>query len=186
VIRFNRHQPTADPNWRTRWSRAGLAIVVMVFVAPGFALAANWLAPASGQKVTAPWVKDIAVQLEQEPYRDVLASALAEPPHPAVVRYLNHAAQALQTGNKPLAQSYVDQTIGMFELGVLRGYYSRPDIKPIQKLIRERAEAAMRGEKVSMAQEQERWTGYTQRDVGGLLNSEAKPPMQRNHPSTKQ
>jgi hypothetical protein len=66
------------------------------------------------------------------------------------VRYLNNAAQALQAGNKPLAQSYVDRTIGIFEAGVMRGYSSRSDVEPIKKLILERAEAAIKGEKMPL------------------------------------
>lgn len=158
MILYGQHRP------------AGLAFMVaLAFTAPGVSLAADWLAPASDQAVTAPWVKDIAAQLESEPYRDVLANASGEPPHPVVVRYLNNAAQALQGGNKLLAQSYVDRTIGIFESGVQRGYYNRSDIEPIKNLIRERAKAAMKGEKIPVALEQpERWTGYTHQEPLGL------------------
>lgn len=120
-------------------------------------------------------MKDIAAKLGQEPYRDVFVNAPGEPPHPAVVRYLNNAAQALQAGNKQLAQSYVDRTIGIFESGVIRGYYSRSDIEPIKKLIEEKARAAMRGEQIAVVQEEDRWTGYTQGDRLGLVDE--KPHM---------
>lgn len=170
MIRYRQHRQTTDTRGGgRRRTGAGLAfIVALTFTAPGFGLAADWLAPASDQAVTAPWVKDIAAQLEREPYRDVLANAPGEPPHPAVVRYLNNAAQALQAGSKLLAQSYVDRTIGIFESGVQRGYYTRTDVEPIKKLIRERAEAAMKGEKLPVAlEQQERWTGYTQQESIG-------------------
>ncbi len=169
MIRYRQHRLTADSRGGARRNRAGLAfIVALTVIVPGFGLAADWLAPASDQAVTAPWVKAIAAKLEREPYRDVLTNASGEPPHPAVVRYLNNAAQALQAGNKLLAQSYVDRTIGIFESGVQRGYYSRSDVEPIKKLIRERAEAAMKGEKMTTAQEQERWTGYTPQEPLGV------------------
>lgn len=170
ILLCRQHRHTTDSlSGGARRNRAGLIfIAALTFTTPGFGLAADWLAPASDQAVTAPWVKDIAAQLEREPYRDVLVNAPGEPPHPAVVRYLNNAAQALQAGNKLLAQSYVDRTIRIFESGVLRGYYSRSEVEPIKKLIRDRAEAAMKGEKIPVALEQERWTGYTEQETLGL------------------
>ncbi len=169
MIRSRQHRRTEGSRGKARKILAGLAfIVALAVIAPGFGLAADWLAPASDQAVTAPWVRHIAAQLEEEPYRDVLANASGEPPHPAVVRYLNSAAQALQAGNKLLAQSYVDRTIGIFESGVQRGYYGRSEVELIKQLIRERAEAAMKGEKMTTAKEQERWTGYTLQEPLGL------------------
>lgn len=170
MIRCIQHQPTADFCGRGMWKWAGIVFVgAMVLAAPSVSLAADWLAPASDQAVSAPWVKDIAAQLERGPYREILMNASGGPPHPVVVRYLNNAAQAVQAGNMVLAQSYVEQTIGIFESGVFRGYYSRSEIEPITTLIHERAEAAMKGEKIPLAQEQERWTGYTHDRPLGLV-----------------
>ncbi|NGZ97702.1 MAG: hypothetical protein CV089_16540 [Nitrospira sp. WS110] len=182
MIQCRQHQRTVDfLHGGARRNQAGLLfIVALAFTTSGFSLAAGWLAPASDQAVTAPWVKDVAAQLEQEPYRDVLGNAPGEPPHPMIVRYLNNAAQALQVGNKLLAQSYVDRTIRIFESGVQRGYYSRSDVEPITKLIRERAEAAMKGEKIPVALEQERWTGYTHQEPLGLAGESDR--MKREHP----
>ena len=185
MIRYRQHQRTADSCGGTRWNRAGLAfIVTLAFSAPGFGLAADWLAPASDQAVTAPWVKDIAAQLERDPYREVFTNAPGEPPHPVVVRYLNNAAQALQAGNKVLAQSYVDRTMGIFESGVKRGYYNRSDIEPIMNLIRERAEAAIKGGKIPVAlEEPERWTGYTHQESLGLAGESDR--IKTEHPVAK-
>jgi len=146
-------------------------VVATAFVASETVFAADWLAPAADQTVNAAWVKNVAAQLNEEPYRDVFASAPGEPPHSAVVRYLNGAAEALQAGNKPLAQSYIDRTIGIFETGVHRGYYSQSDVHPIEKMIRTKAEAAMQGEKVVAAgQIEQRWAGYTEHNLLGLTN----------------
>lgn len=185
MIHGRQHRRIADSlRGGARRNRAGLIfIVALSFIAPGFGLAAGWLAPASDQAVTAPWVKDIAAQLERKPYGDIFSNAPGEPPHPTIVRYLNNAAQALQVGNKVLAQSYVDRTIRIFESGIQRGYYSRSDVEPITKLIRERAEAAMKGEKIPVALEQERWTGYTHQEPLGLTGESDR--MKSEHPVAK-
>ena len=178
------HRPTANSCGGARWNWAMMtSLVATVLAVPGFGLTAGWLAPASDQAVTAPWVKDIAAQLEREPYGDMFVNAPGEPPHPAVVRYLNNAAHALQAGNKSLAQSYIDRTIGIFDSGVLRGYYSRSDVEPIKKLIREKGEAAMKGEKIPVVLEQERWTGYTHREPLGLAGESDR--MKSEHPVAK-
>lgn len=185
MIQDRQHRQIAD-SLRGAARRKGVSfifVVALAFIAPGFGLAAGWLAPASDQAVSAPWVKDIAAQLEREPYRDVFVNAPGEPPHPAVVRYLNNAAHALQAGNKLLAQSYIDRTIGIFDSGVLRGHYSRSEVEPITKLIRERGEAAMKGETIPVALEQERWTGYTHQELLGLTGESDR--MKNEHPVAK-
>lgn len=116
----------AKPHRRRHSGAVGtiLGIVVaaaVLFAVPGPGLAANWLAPGSDQTVTAPWVKDIAAELNEAPYRDVFANGMGEPPHSAVVRYLNGAAQAIKAGNKPLAQSYLNLTLAIFDNGERRG-----------------------------------------------------------------
>ncbi len=172
---YPQHRPTVNSCGGAKGNSAMMtALVATVLTLPGFGLAAGWLAPASDQAVTAPWVKDITAQLEREPYGGMFVNAPGEPPHPAVVRYLNNAAQALQAGNKLLAQSYVDRTIGIFDSGVLRGYYSRSEVEPIKKLIRDRADAAMRGEKMPVARQQERWTGYTHQEPLGLAGESGR------------
>ncbi|MDR4470774.1 MAG: hypothetical protein MRJ68_21155, partial [Nitrospira sp.] len=72
MIRFRQHRRAMNsPREGARGGRVVIAyIVALVFIAPGFGLAADWLAPASDQAVTAPWVKDIAAQLKEQPYRD--------------------------------------------------------------------------------------------------------------------
>lgn len=156
---------------RARWSLLGFAAAALLIASP--ALAADWLAPAADQTVTATWVKDVTNKLGEEPYRNVLASSMGEPPHSAIVRYLNNAAQAIEAGNKPLAESYVDMTLDIFDRGVRRGYYLRSDVEPIKKMIRTAADAAMKGEKVAaIVEEEERWQGYTEHKKLGLVNEE--------------
>ena len=154
----------------------------MLFANPG--VAADWLAPAADQTVTASWVNDIITQFNQEPYRGVFLNALGSTPQSAIVRYLNNAAEALQAGNKPLAQSFVDRAIGIFDMGVQRGYYSQADVEPIKMLIRSKAEAAMKGEETATgAQASDRWTGYTHKKTLGLTDDPSRTV--REHPETK-
>ncbi|WP_455378769.1 hypothetical protein [Petrachloros mirabilis] len=126
-----------------RWSALGCVVAVLLFASPAFA--ADWLAPAADQTVTASWVKNVTAKLNEEPYRDVFANSMGEPPHSAIVRYLNAAANAIEAGNKPLAESYIDRTIAIFDNGVRRGYYLREDVEPIKKFICSAAESAMKG-----------------------------------------
>ena len=183
--RFNPRQVDTSHRFRqgVGWSMAGFVAAAAIFIAaPGSA--ADWLAPAADQIVTAPWVKDIAAQLEQDVYRDVLMNALGNSPQAEVVRYLNNAAQALQAGNRPLAQSYLNRTIAIFDNGVQRGYYSRADVEPIKNMIRTRAKAAIKGEMVTTAiQSDDRWTGYTHDKPLGLTNDETR--MTSEHPEVK-
>jgi len=166
----------ATPHRRRHSGAVGtiLGIVVaaaVLFAVPGSGLAANWLAPGSDQTVKAPWVKDIAAELNEAPYRDIFANGMGEPPHSAVVRYLNGAAQAIKAGNKPLAQSYLDLTLAIFDDGERRGHYERADVEMLKKLIRTRTEAAMKGGQVAAAaQDDERWSGYTKHKPLGLTN----------------
>lgn len=154
-----------------RWSVLGCVVAVLLFAGPGFA--ADWLAPAADQTVTAPWVKNVTAKLNEEPYRGVFANSMGEPPHSAIVRYLNGAADAIQAGNKPLAESYVDRTIAIFDNGVRKGNYMRAEVEPIKQLIRSAAESAMKGGQVAAAvEDEERWAGYTQHKPLGLANED--------------
>ncbi len=152
-----------------RWSALGCVVAVLLFASSTFA--ADWLAPAADQTVTAPWVKNVTAKLNEAPYRDVFAHSMGEPPHSAIVRYLNGAANAIEASNKPLAESYVDRTIALFDKGVRRGYYMQADVEPIKQLIRSAAESAMKGKQVATAvEDEERWAGYTQQKPLGLAN----------------
>lgn len=183
--RFDLRQAIANQRHRGGTGRkaAGLVIAIaLMSAAPGSA--ADWLAPAADQTVTAPWVNDIAAQLEGDAYRNVFMNAMGNSPQSAAVRYLNSASQALDVGNKPLAQSYVDRTIAIFDEGVLRGYYSRTDVEPIKTMIRTRAEAAIKGEPQNMASESaNRWTGYTHDKPLGLTNESTR--MASAHPAAR-
>lgn len=185
--RFNRLHSTATRRKKDgwRWPLSGLALAtVLLFGVPNAVLAADWLAPGSDQTMTSPWVKDLTVKLEQDQYRNVWMNALGNSPQAVIVRYLNNADQALRAGNKPLAQSYVDRTIELFENGVNRGYYSRSDVEPLVKLIRTSADAAMKGGPVAAtAQEFDRWTGYTHNKPLGLTNEDSRVALE--HPNAK-
>ena len=71
----------------------------LLFATPG--LAADWLAPGANQTVMVPWVNNLTVQLERDPYRDVSMNVLGNSLQTVVVHYLNNAAQALQAATNP-------------------------------------------------------------------------------------
>lgn len=142
-----------------------------LFVAPGSGMTAGWLAPGADQTVAAPWVEDLAARLNEAPYHDILGNGAGEVPYSAVMHYLNGAARAIKDGNKPLAQSYIDRTLAIFDNGERRGYYGRADAEMIKKFVRTRAEAALKGEQTAaVVQDDERWSGYTKHKPLGLTN----------------
>lgn len=148
-----------------------LLAAAMLLIGPGSGLAAGWLAPGSDQTVAAPWVQDLAAELNEAPYHDMFAMSGTEPPHSAVVHYLNGASQAIKAGNKQLARSYLDRALAIFDDGLRRGHYARVDVAMIKKLIRTRTEAAMKGEAVAaVPADDERWSGYTKDKPLGLTN----------------
>ena len=54
MIRFHLCRPTADcGGGRNRWKWAGMAVLVTALSAPCIGVAADWLAPASDQTVSA-------------------------------------------------------------------------------------------------------------------------------------
>lgn len=146
--------------------------------------AAEWLAPAADQAVTAAWVTDITTQLNQEPYRQVFLSAPGFSPQAAIVRYLNSAAAAVQARKTALAQSYVDRVIGLFDAGVQRGYFAPGEVEPIKNLIRSHAASAIKGEHTETdTKAGVRWTGYTHQESLGLAEGPSRSV--REHPKTQ-
>jgi hypothetical protein len=75
------------------------------------ALAAQWLAPAASDHITADWVKQIEADLSSKPFKQVFMGMPADPPIPAVLHLLNNAAQALANDNKQYAQLFVNDAI---------------------------------------------------------------------------
>ena len=135
---------------------------------PTTAHAAQWLAPAAAEKIKARWVKEVDYELRSDQFKNLFINAPGGAPHAAILRYLNHAADALQAGDKDSARSFVDQALHVVERGIDKGWYSRADIKPLRDMIVAKADAAIMGKKTSGEISPERWTGYTLGDPMGL------------------
>jgi hypothetical protein len=134
------------------------------------ALAAQWLAPAASDHITADWVKQIEADLASKPYQQVFMGVPGDPPIPAVLHLLNNAAQALSNDNKPYAQLFVNDAIRVLDRGVNKGWYSAADIEPVETMIRTRAKAAFEG-KPATSNANPRWTGYSENKPLGLTNA---------------
>lgn len=96
------------------------------------ALAAQWLAPAASDHITAEWVKHIEADLSSKPFNQVFMGMPADPPIPAVLHLLNNAAHALANDNKQYAQLFVNDAIRVLASGVTKGWYSATDIEPVK------------------------------------------------------
>ena len=181
--RFNQRQVDMSHRFRqgVRWSIAGFVFAAAIFIATPSS-AADWLAPAADQIVMAPWVKDIQ-DSAQAASMDVLMNALGNSPQTAVVRYLNNAASTSRE-TVPLAQSYLDRTIAIFDNGVQRGYYSRADVEPIKNMISTGAKAAFRGRNGGDGNPERRSRRATRMTKPlGLTNDETR--MTSEHPEAK-
>lgn len=134
------------------------------------ALAAQWLAPAAADHITAEWVKQIEADLGTKPFNQVFMGMPADPPIPAVLHLLNNAAHALQNDNQPYARLFVNDAIRVLDNGVNKGWYSATDIEPVKAMIQQRANAAFEGKSVNSTANP-RWTGYSANKPLGLTNA---------------
>lgn len=146
-----------------------LSIATVVMGSTG-AYAAQWLAPASADRVTADWVKQIQTELAGEQFRDLFMGIPADPPVPAILHLLNQASQALADDNKEYAKAFIADAIRILDRGVGKGWYSPGDIDPVKAMITQRAQAALEGKTVSGVTNP-RWTGYTDRQRLGLADA---------------
>ena len=134
------------------------------------ASAAQWLAPAAADRVTAEWVKQIQADLAGERFRRLFMGVPGDPPIPAIVHMLNQADHAIVDNKKAFAKEFIADAIRMLDRGVSRGWYSATDIEPVKAMIRHRADAALNGESISGGLNP-RWTGYTENRLLGLTNT---------------
>ena len=134
------------------------------------ALAAQWLAPAAADRITADWVQQIEADLTGDRFKDVFMGMSANTPIPAVLHMLNNAAKALADGKKEYAQSFIDRAVEILDSGVSKGWYGRGDIEPVKGMIIMRAEAALNGKSTTHAANP-RWSGYSDNTPLGLSNA---------------
>lgn len=108
-----------------------------IFISP--ASAAQWLAPAPQERLTADWVKDIAAQLRKEKWREVFMNAPFGSPQASMLGLLNEAAIAMKEGEAAYARDLIRHAVGILDDGVEQGWYSRRHIEPLKGLILTRA-----------------------------------------------
>lgn len=147
-----------------------LVMIVSMTVTSDRAHAAQWLAPASDERVTADWVHEIEADLTGERFRNFFMGIPSETPIPAILHNLNGANQALADNNKALAKTFIEDAIGILDNGVAKGWYTRSDVAPVKSMIEERSKAAIEGKTVADASNP-RWTGYTETKKLGLSNA---------------
>lgn len=123
--------------------------------------AAQWLAPAAAEKIEARWVKEVDYELRSDQFKNIFINAPGGAPQGAILRYLNHAADALQTGDKKSAQGFVDQALRVVDRGIDKGWYSQSDVAPLRNMIVAKADKAIMGKEMTGEISPERWTGYT-------------------------
>lgn len=134
------------------------------------AVAAQWLAPAAADHITADWVKQIEADLDRKPFKDVFMGTPGDPPIPALLHLLNNAARALADNKKDYAKLFINDAFRILDNGVNKGWYSATDIQPVKAMIRKRAEAALEGKPITAATSP-RWTGYSANKPLGLTNT---------------
>lgn len=136
---------------------AGAALTAL----PSTAHAAQWLAPAAAEKIKARWVKEVDYELRSDQFKNIFINAPGGAPQAAILRYLNHAADALDAGNKEAAKDFVDQALGVVDNGIRKGWYSKSDVAPLRNMIVAKADKAMMGQETTGHISPDRWTGYT-------------------------
>ncbi|HJT21798.1 MAG TPA: hypothetical protein VJ746_15080 [Nitrospira sp.] len=102
---------------------------------PVSAQAAQWLAPAAEERITADWVREVATALKKPRYKNVFMNQPFGCDQCRVIEFLNRAADALDDENPKLAKSFVRRALNVFENGLEQGWYDEEDIQPIRRLI---------------------------------------------------
>ncbi|HEU4686285.1 MAG TPA: hypothetical protein VFS39_17395 [Nitrospira sp.] len=115
------------------------AVVCTLSLLVGVALIAT---PVSGapwisasDTYAAAWVKDIEKELLKKEHWMIYAND-PRSPQQEVLRLLNRAASAQESGNRVLAQELAREALEVFEEGVRRHYYTEADIEPIVSYIK--------------------------------------------------
>lgn len=136
---------------------SGLFATWLFALSPSHTIAAQWLAPAAEERITADWVKDVARALRKDRFKNVFMNQPFGCDQCRVIEFLNHAADALENDNPKLAKSFVQRALNVFENGLDRGWYEEADIRPIKRLIVTKANQGFKeaGEQPAMSSPRE-------------------------------
>jgi hypothetical protein len=106
--------------------------------------AAEWLAPAADERISADWVRDVAQELRKNRFKNVFMNQPFGCDQCRILHYLNNAAGALDDDQPKLAKSFVKQALRVLRDGKEEGWYSSADIRPIKRLIIQKADQAFK------------------------------------------
>jgi hypothetical protein len=111
---------------------------------PASSEAAEWLAPAAEQRITAGWVRDVAQELRKSRFKNVFMNQPFGCDQCRILHYLNNAAGALDNDQPKLAKSFVKRALRVLKDGKEEGWYTGADIRPIKRLIIQKADNAFK------------------------------------------
>lgn len=123
-------------------------------VLPASSQAAEWLAPAADERITADWVRDVARQLRKNRFKNVFMNQPFGCDQCRILHYLNNAADALDNDQPKLAKSFVKRALHVLKDGKEEGWYTSADIRPIKRLIIQKADQAFKeagGEQLALS-----------------------------------
>jgi hypothetical protein len=106
---------------------------------PGPVLSSPWLAPSPQEEIRSDWVQDVARAFEKSRFRNVFMNQPFGCDQCAIIRYLNHAAEAMEHDQPKLAKSFIRRALDVLEEGREEGYYTEWDVRPIKRLILKKA-----------------------------------------------
>ena len=106
--------------------------------------AAEWLAPAADERITADWVRDVAQELRKNRYKNVFMNQPFGCDQCRILHYLNNAAGALDNDEPKLAKSFVKRALRVLRDGKEEGWYGSADIRPIKRVIIQKADKAFK------------------------------------------
>jgi hypothetical protein len=163
-------------------SLSGLLVLTLaagsVAVLPGTpSQAAEWLAPAADERITADWVRDVAQELRKNRYKNVFMNQPFGCDQCRILHYLNNAAAALDNDQAKLAKSFVKRALRVLRDGKEEGWYSSADIRPIKRLIIQKADEAFKeagGQQLALSIPEKRHDERYDRGADPLFSRSAK------------
>ena len=114
---------------------SGLLATCLFAFSPSASPAAQWLAPAAEERISADWVKDVARALRKERFKNVFMNQPFGCDQCRIIEFLNHAADALDNDKPKLAKSFIQRALNVFDNGLEEGWYEDADVRPIKRLI---------------------------------------------------
>jgi hypothetical protein len=123
---------------------SGLLSALLLALPPTPAAAAPWLAPAADEQITADWVQDVAEALKKNRFKNVFMNQPFGCDQCRIIRFLNNAAEALDGDQPRLARSFIHRALQVLKDGQEDGWYTEADIRPIKRLIIEKANQGLK------------------------------------------